>query len=79
LAIYSSLRVDPMLFYLVFGESVLNDAVAIVVFKVSSKFIGSDSLTPMDALDGALSFIVSFMSSLTIGYILGIVAAWCFK
>eukprot|EP00597_Dinobryon_sp_UTEXLB2267_P001206 CAMPEP_0170073510 /NCGR_PEP_ID=MMETSP0019_2-20121128/10914_1 /TAXON_ID=98059 /ORGANISM="Dinobryon sp., Strain UTEXLB2267" /LENGTH=755 /DNA_ID=CAMNT_0010283085 /DNA_START=68 /DNA_END=2335 /DNA_ORIENTATION=+ len=79
LAIYSSLRVDPTLFYLVFGESVLNDAIAIVIFKVSSKFIGSHFLTAMDALYGGLSFIVSFVSSLTIGYILGIAAAWCFK
>ena len=31
LAVFQSLRVDPTLFYLVFGESVLNDAIAITV------------------------------------------------
>jgi len=34
LATYAHLRVDPLLNTLVFGESVINDAVAIVLFKV---------------------------------------------
>ncbi len=38
LAIFSALDVDPVLYMLVFGESILNDAVAIVlttyVFKI---------------------------------------------
>jgi len=33
LAIFSALRVNPTLYYLVFGESVVNDAVAIVLFE----------------------------------------------
>ena len=40
LAIFTEHRVDPSLFYLVFGESVLNDAVAITIFKVANSFIG---------------------------------------
>ena len=38
LAVFQSLRVDPTLFYLVFGESVLNDAIAITVSSSSSAF-----------------------------------------
>lgn len=34
-------RVEPALFYLVFGESVLNDAVALTVFNIAEKFIGT--------------------------------------
>ena len=33
LAIFHALHVDPMLYMLVFGESVLNDAVSIVIFR----------------------------------------------
>lgn len=33
LAIFHSLHVDPKLYALVFGESILNDAVAIVLFE----------------------------------------------
>ena len=40
LSIFSEVKVDPSLFYLVFGESVLNDAIAITVFKVASSYVG---------------------------------------
>ena len=33
LAIFNALDVDPILYMLVFGESILNDAVAIVLTK----------------------------------------------
>jgi NhaP-type Na+/H+ or K+/H+ antiporter len=39
LAVFQVKRVDPRLFYLCFGESVLNDAVAIVLFYSFAKFV----------------------------------------
>ena len=33
LAIFNALEIDPVLYMLVFGESILNDAVAIVLTK----------------------------------------------
>jgi len=33
LAIFNALNVDPTLYMLVFGESVLNDAVAVVLYR----------------------------------------------
>jgi NhaP-type Na+/H+ or K+/H+ antiporter len=39
LAVFQEKRVDPHLFYLVFGESVLNDAVGLVLFKAFAKFV----------------------------------------
>ena len=44
LAVYSSLKVEPALFYMVFGESVLNDAITIVIFKVACNFIVESSV-----------------------------------
>jgi sodium/hydrogen exchanger-like protein 6/7 len=41
LAMFDTLKVEPLLFYLVFGESVLNDAVSLVLFNIFSKFVGS--------------------------------------
>ena len=32
---------DPNLFYLVFGESVINDAVGVVLFNTVAKFVGN--------------------------------------
>lgn len=40
LAVFQSKRVDPTLFYLVFGESVLNDAVGLVMYETLRKFVG---------------------------------------
>lgn len=39
LAVFQAKRVDPHLFYLVFGESVLNDAVGLVLFKAFATFV----------------------------------------
>ena len=33
LAIFNALKVDPKLYSIIFGESILNDAVAIVMFE----------------------------------------------
>ena len=40
LATFQSKKVDPVLFYLVFGESVLNDAVGLVLYDTLAKFVG---------------------------------------
>jgi sodium/hydrogen exchanger-like protein 6/7 len=35
LAIFKSLRVDPQLYAVIFGESMLNDAVALVLYRLA--------------------------------------------
>ena len=40
LTVFQAKRVNPQLFILLFGESILNDAVSIVLFNSLSKFIG---------------------------------------
>ena len=39
LAIFNALEIDPVLYMLVFGESILNDAVAIVLTKFKLNFL----------------------------------------
>ena len=78
LAVFERLKVDPHLFYIIFGESVLNDAVAIVLFHTFEKFIGyaSDSDTVLLAF---ADFIFIFAGSTTIGFVLGCVSSLLFK
>lgn len=38
LSVFSELQVPPLLYNLVFGESVLNDATAIVLFRTLTEF-----------------------------------------
>ncbi|OQR96211.1 Monovalent Cation:Proton Antiporter-1 (CPA1) Family [Achlya hypogyna] len=78
LAIFQELRVDPSLFYLVFGESSLNDAVAIVLFGTFSKFIGNvyeSSYLPI----AVLTFVLIFAGSTLIGILFGALSALLFK
>ena len=63
LAVFETKRVDPQLFMLVFGESVLNDAVGIVLFNSFSKFVGKEDTFGKVAL-AILLFVGMFFFSL---------------
>jgi len=78
LAVFEKLKVDPHLFYIIFGESVLNDAVAIVLFHTFEKFIGFpyDSDTLMLAI---ADFIFIFTGSTFIGFVLGCLSSLLLK
>lgn len=78
LAVFTELRVDPTLFYLVFGESVMNDAVAITLFRSTGKFIGMP-IGAEETFVACVDFVLSFVGSLIIGYVLGLFSAWIFK
>jgi sodium/hydrogen exchanger 8 len=78
LAVFSELQVHPTLFYLVFGESVLNDAVSITLFKTMSTYIG-ETITHEDGLWAFLDFCISCVGSTIIGFGLGMLFAWIFK
>lgn len=78
LAVFSELKVHPTLFYLVFGESVLNDAVSITLFKTMSKYIGQE-VTYIDGFVALLDFAISCVGSTIIGLVLGMFFAWIFK
>ncbi|DBA00023.1 TPA: hypothetical protein N0F65_002026 [Lagenidium giganteum] len=78
LAVFQELHVDPTLFYLVFGESSLNDAVAICLFTTFSRFIGySYSLKPM--LLAIVEFALVFVGSTLVGIAFGVIPALLFK
>ena len=78
LAVFQSLRVEPTLFYLVFGESILNDAISITIFKVTSRFIGHE-MNWSEILFCFMNFWISFVGSCFIGYIMGIMIALLYK
>ena len=82
LNIFQSKKVDPRLFYLVFGESVLNDAVGLVLFNAFSKFVGNEKGF-VKVTVALLAFIIDFsivsVGSLCLGILSGLIVALVFK
>ena len=87
LAIFSSTGADPKLNSLVFGESVLNDAVAIVLFKTVVQLgeaaplaqQGPEALSAASIFGAVGSFCLIFLGSVGIGVIGGCAIALLFK
>lgn len=82
LVIFQNKKVDPQLFYLVFGESVLNDAVGLVLFKTCSELVGNeDNLEKIFVviLDFCFGFTISFFGSMIVGIFAGMFSAYFLK
>ena len=94
LAIFHALNLDPILNMLVFGESILNDAVAIVLATTAlelnrdsttasaaaaSSLITSDLSSGAIFINGVLRFLVVFFGSALVGVAFALIAALVFK
>jgi sodium/hydrogen exchanger 8 len=81
LAIFHALDIDPVLNMLVFGESILNDAVSIVLsttaLEASHDAMASSVVARL--LDGVTRFMVVFFGSAVIGMAFALFAALLFK
>ncbi|KAL7859628.1 hypothetical protein SRHO_G00147750 [Serrasalmus rhombeus] len=82
IAIFNALNVDPVLNMLVFGESILNDAVSIVLTNTAEGFAGSDvsTVTGWETFLQALGyFLKMFFGSAALGTLTGLISAICLK
>ncbi|KAI9300562.1 Sodium/hydrogen exchanger family-domain-containing protein [Cunninghamella echinulata] len=78
LAIFSQLKVDPQLFSIISGESLLNDAVAIVLSETLRKFRGQE-LHAVNVVKGIGLFLSVFFASTFIGVLFGVIVALMLK
>ncbi|KAL1920646.1 uncharacterized protein VTP21DRAFT_1023 [Calcarisporiella thermophila] len=78
LAIFSQLKVDANLYAIIFGESILNDAVAIVLSETFNAFRGH-ALHFTNIMLGIGTFLWVFMGSLAIGLLFGMAVALMLK
>ena len=70
----------PRIFYVIFGESVLNDAVAIVLYKVFLKFLEEGkSLDAHSVASASLMFVKITLVSLALGWVMGASSALILK
>lgn len=78
LSIFNSYKVDPKLYTIIFGESLLNDAICIVMFETCEKFHGQ--MAEVSSLfQGIALFLITFTISTLIGLIIGVMIALLLK
>ena len=77
IAVLQAKKVDPRLFYVVFGESALNDAVALVLFESFADMIREQAQGHIGSISSTVfSFIWEFLLQAVGSPLLGIVSAW---
>jgi solute carrier family 9 (sodium/hydrogen exchanger), member 6/7 len=82
LAIFNTYKVDPKLYTIIFGESILNDAIAIVLFETAQKYregASAGKLSPLALLESIGVFLLVFFGSLLIGLVIGLATALLLK
>ena len=75
LAIFNTYKVDPKLYTIIFGESILNDAIAIVLFETAQKYkegAAAGKLTVLSLFESIGVFLLVFFGSLILGVLIGL-------
>ncbi|XP_005101042.1 sodium/hydrogen exchanger 3 isoform X2 [Aplysia californica] len=81
LAIFEEIQVNEILYIIVFGESLLNDGVTVVIYHMMEGFteIGESNLQAVDFLMGFAQFFVVVLGGTLIGVVYGLVGAFITK
>ncbi|THV03492.1 sodium/hydrogen exchanger [Dendrothele bispora CBS 962.96] len=78
LAIFNQYKVDPKLYTIIFGESLLNDAVSIVMYETLSRFHGEE-IYLKSLFHGVGIFLLSFSVSMALGVAFGLATSLLLK
>ncbi|XP_054903158.1 sodium/hydrogen exchanger 1 isoform X2 [Poeciliopsis prolifica] len=76
LAVFEEIHINELLHILVFGESLLNDAVTVVLYHLFEEFMDSGSMSAVDAMLGLISFLIVALGGVLVGAFYGILAAF---
>lgn len=79
LSIFNALKVDPKLYSVIFGESLLNDAVAIVMFETLAHFHGAPQISVLSFFHGVGIFLLVFCISMACGVVFGLACSLLLK
>ncbi|XP_050025587.2 uncharacterized protein [Dermacentor andersoni] len=78
LAIFQEVGVNKVLYFLVFGESLLNDAVTVVLYNMMVGFYGSE-ITAQEIGVGFAAFLSVSLGASAIGCVMGMITAFATK
>ncbi|XP_010777522.1 Na(+)/H(+) exchanger beta-like [Notothenia coriiceps] len=76
LAVFEEIHINELLHILVFGESLLNDAVTVVLYHLFEEYTGAGTVTVLDCFLGIISFLVVSIGGVLVGVIYGLLAAF---
>ncbi|XP_077376544.1 sodium/hydrogen exchanger 5 isoform X2 [Festucalex cinctus] len=78
LAVFEEVHVNDMLFIIVFGESLLNDAVTVVLYKVYISFVevGVENVQTADYFKGIASFLVVSVGGTLVGLVFAVLLSF---
>ncbi|KAK4810292.1 hypothetical protein QYF61_017339 [Mycteria americana] len=76
LAVFEEIHVNEKLHILVFGESLLNDAVTVVLYKLFRSFCEMPTIKSVDVFAGVGKFFVVGLGGVLVGLIFGMTAAF---
>ena len=79
LAIFDEIGVNKDLYFLVFGESLFNDGVTVVLYNTFVTLSGQDHIEGMDIFMAFLSFFFVVFGGLLIGIVCGALSAYFTK
>ncbi|CAI2356502.1 unnamed protein product [Caenorhabditis sp. 36 PRJEB53466] len=79
LAVFQEVGVNKMLYFMVFGESLFNDAVTIVCYNMAVEFEALPEFSWLEAAKGVLSFFYVSLGGLGIGLLCGILSSFVTK
>ncbi|KAL2080317.1 hypothetical protein ACEWY4_024110 [Coilia grayii] len=76
LAVFEEIHINELLHILVFGESLLNDAVTVVLYHLFEEFANEGVVTVADAFLGVICFLVVSLGGILVGAIYGVLGAF---
>uniref|UniRef100_A0A8D0BB61 Sodium/hydrogen exchanger n=1 Tax=Salvator merianae TaxID=96440 RepID=A0A8D0BB61_SALMN len=79
LAVFEEMSINEQLYMMIFGESLLNDGITVVLYNIFIEFTRMDKyeeIEPVDILAGFARFFVVSLGGLLFGIVFGFVAAF---